>query len=156
MRDEELGMRSVARVKNESEVVLYTCIVCVLENVSKRFDTPKLVTDTICVNSALPATTLANYCYQSMFLNCSNLTAVPELPATTLAAACYYSMFQDCTKLMVSTTQTELYVYAWRIPASGTIGTQTGISNMLLNTGGTFTGNPAINTTYYVQAAPVQ
>ena len=47
----------------------------------------------------LPATTLANYCYESMFYNCSSLTTAPELPATTLAEACYYSMFSYCSSL---------------------------------------------------------
>lgn len=47
----------------------------------------------------LPATTLASYCYQSMFERCSGLTAAPELPATTLTAGCYRYMFYDCTSL---------------------------------------------------------
>ena len=40
----------------------------------------------------LPATTLANYCYQGMFYNTS-ISSMPELPATTLAEGCYDSMF---------------------------------------------------------------
>ena len=47
----------------------------------------------------LPATTLANHCYFSMFQDCTGLTSAPELPATTLANHCYRSMFQDCTGL---------------------------------------------------------
>ncbi|MBR4739043.1 MAG: leucine-rich repeat protein [Bacteroidales bacterium] len=47
----------------------------------------------------LPATTLTNGCYMSMFNNCNNLTAAPELPATTLARECYNSMFSGCTSL---------------------------------------------------------
>ena len=47
----------------------------------------------------LPATTLANYCYGEMFSYCTNLTTAPELLATTLASNCYYSMFQGCSKL---------------------------------------------------------
>lgn len=43
----------------------------------------------------LPATTLAPYCYNSMFLFCSNLTTPPTLPATTLAAYCYNNMFNQ-------------------------------------------------------------
>lgn len=50
-------------------------------------------------NLILPATTLANYCYQGMFYNCTSLTTAPELPATTLANSCYYRMFQNCTNL---------------------------------------------------------
>ena len=50
-------------------------------------------------NLKLPATTLANYCYASMFNGCTGLTAAPELPATTLAEYCYYEMFNDCKNL---------------------------------------------------------
>ena len=47
----------------------------------------------------LPATTLANDCYYSMFSGCTSLTAAPALPATTLAKTCYYGMFAGCTSL---------------------------------------------------------
>ena len=47
----------------------------------------------------LPATTLAESCYDRMFEGCSALTSAPELPATTLAAACYAVMFSECTGL---------------------------------------------------------
>ena len=47
----------------------------------------------------LPATTLASYCYASMFKNCTLLTNVPTLPATTIELGCYGSMFQGCTSL---------------------------------------------------------
>ena len=47
----------------------------------------------------LPATTLANYCYQYMFQDCTSLTTAPELPATTLADYCYQYMFSGCTSL---------------------------------------------------------
>ena len=53
----------------------------------------------------LPATTLAQRCYQSMFYGCTGLTTAPELTATTLATSCYESMFQGCTNL---TTAPEL------------------------------------------------
>ena len=53
----------------------------------------------------LPATTLEDYCYASMFQNCSSLTTVPALPATTVVDSCYSNMFQDCTSL---TTAPEL------------------------------------------------
>ena len=48
---------------------------------------------------ALPATTLAKNCYDSMFANCTSLTQAPELPATTLAGNCYYYMFGSCASL---------------------------------------------------------
>ena len=48
---------------------------------------------------ALPATTLENYCYQTMFSDCTSLTKAPALPATTLADYCYDNMFRGCTSL---------------------------------------------------------
>lgn len=53
----------------------------------------------------LPATELAEYCYNSMFYDCSNLTTAPELPATNLAPSCYSHMFAGCSNL---TTAPEL------------------------------------------------
>lgn len=50
-------------------------------------------------NLILPATTLASFCYGSMFQGCTSLTTAPELPATTLASSCYGSMFFGCTSL---------------------------------------------------------
>ena len=50
----------------------------------------------------LPATTLANHCYNNMFRSCTSLTAAPELPATTLTEYCYYMMFYNCTSLTVA------------------------------------------------------
>lgn len=47
----------------------------------------------------LPATTLAGFCYNSMFSGCTNLITAPELPATTLADFCYSNMFYGCTNL---------------------------------------------------------
>ena len=48
---------------------------------------------------ALPATQLYNFCYESMFSGCVNLVNAPELPATTLEGACYRAMFYNCTSL---------------------------------------------------------
>lgn len=48
---------------------------------------------------ALPATTLAKECYDHMFIGCSSLTTAPVLPATTLANYCYSNMFSGCTSL---------------------------------------------------------
>jgi hypothetical protein len=104
----------------------------------------------------LPATTLASSCYRSMFSGCTSLTTVPKLPATTLATYCCSYMFQNCTAFKVSTTKAGSYQYAWRIPTSGTATYATDWSyGMLQNTGGTFTGELYINTTYYVENPPV-
>lgn len=51
-------------------------------------------------NLILPATTLSNYCYTSMFYGCTNLTAAPELPALTMKPNCYYHMFYGCSSLV--------------------------------------------------------
>ena len=104
----------------------------------------------------LPATTLAGFCYQGMFYRCTSLTTAPALPATTLSDGCYFEMFSGCTKFKVSSSKTGSYQYAWRIPTSGTASTATlWNQSMLTNTGGTFTSNPSINTTYYVENKPV-
>ena len=99
----------------------------------------------------LPATTLASYCYWCMFYGCTSLTQAPELPATTLAKYCYNQMFRNCTSLKISATQSSEYPTTWRIPSSGTISStpEKWNTDMLLGTGGTFTSNPSINTTYY-------
>ena len=47
-------------------------------------------------NLILPATTLVNYCYRSLFSYCTTLTKAPKLPATTLAKGCYWYMFERC------------------------------------------------------------
>ena len=57
----------------------------------------------------LEQTTLATYCYISMFDGCTGLTSAPELPATTFARACYYYMFRDCTNLSLI----KVYFTAW-------------------------------------------
>jgi hypothetical protein len=131
---------------------------------------------------ALPATTLADSCYERMFIGCTRLIAAPALPATTLAKNCYnricegctnirsvtnlratklfdncyIRMFHSCPNIKVSATQTSPYLIAWRIPTSGTAGANSSCTgNMLANTGGTFKGDPQINTTYYVENYPV-
>ena len=47
----------------------------------------------------LPATTLADDCYDGMFSGCTSLTKAPELPATTLVPNCYGYMFNGCSSL---------------------------------------------------------
>ena len=133
---------------------------------------------------ALPATSLESYCYNGMFQNCTNLTTAPALPATTLADecysfmfygctslttpselwatdltnGCYYKMFRGCTGIKLSTEQTAEYSTPYSIPKGGT-GTEGtfSLTDMFSGTGGTFTGTPTINTTYYIPApAPTE
>ena len=70
-----------------------------------------------CKDLALPATILADHCYDSMFYGCTSLTTAPELPAQTLANSCYSNMFEDCTSLAIApvlpatTLATDCYSY---------------------------------------------
>ena len=101
---------------------------------------------------ALPATTLATSCYNGMFYNCTSLTTAPALPATTLAYACYTTMFTGCTKIKLSATKTGAYVNTYRVPKVGTGTTaESALVDMFSSTGGTFTDTPTINTTYYTE-----
>ena len=50
----------------------------------------------------LPATTLSEYCYNEMFTQCTSLTTAPALPATTLADSCYMQMFENCNSLVTA------------------------------------------------------
>ncbi|MBR5337216.1 MAG: hypothetical protein IK152_04470 [Lachnospiraceae bacterium] len=98
----------------------------------------------------LPATTLADDCYMGMFNECSSLVKAPDLPATTLTKRCYFAMFGDCKSMKFSETKGGYYNIEYRIPKSGT-GTlgKRSVENMFTGTGGTFTGTPEINKTYY-------
>ena len=101
----------------------------------------------------LPATTLAEYCYGGMFKGCTSLTQAPTLPATTLAGWCYNEMFNGCTNLKLSSTKTDEYMQEYRIPSSGNgVTASSDLSGMFIGTGGTFTGTPSINTTYYLSS----
>ena len=103
---------------------------------------------------ALPATTLGIYCYESMFQGCTSLATVPALPATTLKNYCYRSMFQGCTQIKLSRTRIDTYTQEYRIPFAGTgTSASSALSNMFAGTGGTFTGSPSIDTTYYLDSA---
>ena len=97
--------------------------------------------------------TLAINCYSNMFQGCTALTQAPSLPATTLELGCYTSMFQGCTSLKLSSTKTDEYTQEYRIPSSGNGTTaMNALMNMFASTGGTFTGTPEINTTYYLSS----
>ena len=98
----------------------------------------------------LPATTLATSCYEYMFSGCSALETIASLPATRLANNCYKYMYFSAVKIKVSETQTGDYQNAWRIPTSGTGSTGSNWNvGMISSTGGTFTSDPSVNTTYY-------
>ena len=49
----------------------------------------------------LPASTIGDNCYDSMFYRCTNLQFPPSiLPSSSLRYRCYYSMFYGCTSLI--------------------------------------------------------
>ena len=101
----------------------------------------------------LPATTLADFCYDQMFSDCISLTQVPELQATMLTSSCYGNMFYNCTSLKLSETRTGEYTQEYRIPSSGDGTNATfALLRMFDLTGGTFTGTPSINKTYYLSS----
>jgi hypothetical protein len=100
---------------------------------------------------ALAATNLATHCYANMFEGCTALTRLPELPATVLDYGCYGAMFKDCTGIAL---HAEGLAPTWGIPdgAQEETGWNT---DMLLGTGGTFTGDPEIGALYYYNQTPV-
>ena len=101
----------------------------------------------------LPATSLAENCYRNMFNGCTSLTTPSKLPATDLTSSCYRNMFNGCTGIKLSTEQTAEYSIPYSIPKEGTGSmADDALTNMFSNTGGTFTGTPTINTTYYIDA----
>lgn len=98
----------------------------------------------------LPATVIDYATYEGMFLNCTSLDSLAEIRATNFQVRSCSGMYQGCTKIKLSTTQSNLYNTPYRLPASGTgtAGTNAFL-DMFSGTGGTFTGTPSINTTYY-------
>jgi hypothetical protein len=106
---------------------------------------------------ALPATSLASYCYSNMFQGCNSLTTAPALPATTLESYCYSGMFSGCTSLTAAPAlpATTLAGYCYQYMFNGcnslnyvkcmciTPPTSTYTSNMLYNVSstGTFVKN---------------
>lgn len=94
--------------------------------------------------------TLTSLCFTGMYMNCTSLEKLPSFYALSYPTNSCNAMFNGCTKIKLSTTQTGEYTNEYRIPSSGTAtGGTNWSSSMFQNTGGTFTGNPAVNTTYY-------
>ena len=99
---------------------------------------------------ALPATILSESCYSQMFSGCVNLETLPSLPALEITHYSYYGMFLGCVKIKLATESSGEYITPYRIPitGNGSVFTQS-LYSMFSETGGTFTGQPDINTTYY-------
>lgn len=95
---------------------------------------------------SLSFTTVSQNCYYHMFDGCTSLITLPALPAQTTSTNCYYYMFNECSLIKLSNIQTGDYQTPYYLP------TATGSNpmyGMFRNTGGTFTGTPTGNTTYY-------
>lgn len=104
------------------------------------------------ITSQLPAQTASMGCYMRMFSNCTNLIGVPKINATLLYTACCAYMFSGCTKVKISSRRTSGYNMPYLLPngLNGTISGGNQFIYMFAGTGGTFTGNPVVNTRYYI------
>lgn len=78
-------------------------------------------------NLILPATTLTEMCYMSMFASSTSLVEAPALPASILISSCYFNMFNGCTNLnyikcLATSISDEWCVKGWvsGVAASGT------------------------------------
>lgn len=98
------------------------------------------------------ATNLSTGCYAAMFQGCENLITLPKLPASNIPGAAYNTMFSGCSQIMLSETQSDDYPTPYRIPFSKDAETvaDDALVDMFLGTGGTFTGTPEPNKTYYL------
>lgn len=89
-------------------------------------------------------------CCGLMFYGCTALEKLPTFvngySGTNFTGLCFQWMFRGCTKIKMSTTQDETYVNAfkWMLP-----GDQYYTREMFAATGGTFTGSPVYQATYY-------
>lgn len=127
-----------------------------LSNANNCYDGMFWGCSSLTTSPALPATTLSKECYITMFYQCAALSTIANLPATTLKENCYRFMYGQCPSVKLSTSSGTGYSYSYRVPKSGTGTTATGATEyMFTGTGGSFTGTPSINTTYYINNQPV-
>lgn len=77
--------------------------------------------------------------YEEMFIGCENLEKLPKLKLVSGNCA---EMFSYCTKIKISETKTGIYQNDYYI-------SNFNARAMFSYTGGTFTGTPTNNTTYY-------
>lgn len=98
----------------------------------------------------ISATSLGDQSCRTMLSYCYSLGTLPSINATSFGVQACYGMFNNSNLIKMSSTQTGAYQTPYRIPTdgSGVVGTNS-LQNMFQNTGGTFTGTPTINTTYY-------
>ena len=86
-------------------------------------------------------------CCRGMFYGCSNMITIPRVDSgVDLASYSCREMFRGCSKIKISTTQDSEYINEYKIP---TLSNANATNNMFYSTGGSFTGAPTANTTYY-------
>lgn len=84
----------------------------------------------------------------SMFQGCSSLEKIPQMNVSTFGNSACDWMFVNCSKLKLSETKDAEYTNSYNGCLGNSFGTDC-FKYMFLGTGGTFTGTPTINTTYY-------
>jgi hypothetical protein len=69
----------------------------------------------------LPAVSLAEGCYDQMFIHCTSLIAAPALPASVLQVKCYRRMLNDCTSLTTA-PGSNIYTTISTLPTDSVLG----------------------------------
>ena len=104
---------------------------------------------TVCQATFLHLTSIVKYAFWYLFNGCTALTKPIAMPNATYATlACSY-MYNGCTNIKMSATKTGDYTNEWKI--EGTAASDS-FTNFFTGTGGTYTNDPTINTTYYYAA----
>lgn len=135
---------STAGIKDASELILRGANQLLMYNVAFKYN------QSLVNPPRLPTENLGTSCYRQMFQGCTSLEKIHKLPTLTIPETAYQGMYRECTKIKISTSQTGEYQNVYRVPydGTGTAGTNA-TDNMFTSTGGTFTGTPTVNTTYY-------
>lgn len=108
--------------------------------------------DHLVLPPVLPAATVGNYGFKQMFSECTSLIGVPRLHTEVFFMFSATLMFSNCANIKVSSVETEEYTLPYKVPWTGEAPSPSSpdLLGMFDGTGGTFTGNLTVNTTYYV------
>lgn len=99
---------------------------------------------------SIKATTVADSACLRMFSECTSIKSISSLYAANIPSFSFSTMYNNCPLIKISESQSEEYPNPYRIPISGQgVGSSLSAQNMFTGTGGTFTGTPTVNTTYY-------
>lgn len=144
-----------------------TTMVATASTFSRMFHSCTGLTDAS--NLILPAETLVQGCYYSMFYDCHALSGAPELNASSVPRIGYAQMFYGCnalnyikclaTSIYVDTTGSTGGTYRWTryVASTGTFVRDSGMT-WTINDASNFDGIPSgwtIDPPYPVQVAPV-